>query len=177
MNATMLKTYPAAAAAAGAMTLPANCTAEDMMTPDPLSLREDLTLKEAVAFLVDRHITGAPVIDEAGRPVGVLSQSDVIIHDREEVQHLDVLPEAECGAPLPRSWWEAFQAERVDTDCRVGDLMTPVVFCVSLGAPARAVVEQMRTLNVHRLFVVDRHGVMVGVITAMDIVRNLHLAV
>src|SRR5436190_16850449 len=120
---TALKTLPT-----GAVTLRAQ-TAAELMTPNPQSLREDATLKEAVAFLVDRGISGAPVIDEAGRPVGVLTQSDILIHDREEVQHVTP-PEVEYGTPLPRSWWEDFQIERVDTT-PVRDLMTPAVFCVA----------------------------------------------
>jgi len=153
----------------GAIVLQAR-TAGELMSPNPQSLREDATLKEAVAFLVDRGVSGAPVIDEAGRPVGVLTQTDILIHDREEVEHIP--PEHEYGNPLPRSWWEEFQIERVDTT-PVRDLMTPAIFCVSMDTPAWGVVDQMRELNVHRLFVVDDVGVLVGVITAMDIVRHL----
>ncbi|MFO0878038.1 MAG: CBS domain-containing protein [Gemmataceae bacterium] len=155
---------------AGAVVLEAR-TAADLMTVNPLSLREDATLREAVAFLVDRNISGAPVIDHAGRPVGVLTQTDVMIHDREEVEHLST-PEVEYGTPLPRSWWNEFQIERVDTT-PVRDVMTPAVFCVALDTPVWSVISQMRDLNVHRLFVVDEQGVLVGVITAMDIVRQL----
>ena len=154
----------------GPMTLRAR-TAEELMTPNPLSLRDDVTLKEAIAFLVDRDVSGAPVIDAAGRPVGVLTQSDVLIHDREEVEHV-APPEIDYGSPLPRKWLEGFQIERVDTT-PVRDLMTPAVFCVALDTPAFEVVDQMRKLKVHRLFVVDEAGVMVGVITAMDVLRHL----
>jgi CBS domain-containing protein len=141
------------------------------MTPNPLSLREDATLREALAFLVDRSISGAPVIDEAGRPIGVLSQTDVLIHDREEVDHVQA-PEVDYGTPLPRGWWDEFQIERVDTT-PVRDVMTPAVFCVAQDTPAWSVVTQMREMNVHRLFVVDEDGALVGVVTAMDIVRQL----
>jgi CBS domain-containing protein len=146
-------------------------TAADLMSSSPLSLRDDATLHEAVAFLVDRGISGAPVIDEAGRPVGVLSQTDVLVHDREEPHHL-APPEVDYATPLPRRWWDRFQIEQVDTTL-VRDLMTPAVFCVSLDTPAASVVEQMRELNVHRLFVVDSNGILVGVITALDVVRHL----
>src|SRR5262245_63767768 len=119
MNA--LKSLPV-----GAVVLQAR-TAVDLMTANPLSLREDATLKEAIAFLVDRNISGAPVIDEAGRPVGVLTQTDILVHDREAVEHIP--PEHEYGTPLPGSWWDEFQIERVDTT-PVRDVMTPAVFCV-----------------------------------------------
>jgi len=156
--------------AAGPLTLPAS-TAAELMTRNPLSLRDDVPLKEAIAFLVDRNVSGAPVIDEAGRPVGVLTQSDVLVHDREEVGHVDP-PEFDHGRPLPRSWWDRFQVERVDAT-PVSDVMTPAVFCVGLDAPAWEVVSLMRELSVHRLFVVDADGVLVGVITAMDVLRHL----
>jgi CBS domain-containing protein len=149
-------------------------TAAELMTSNPLSLRDDATLHEAIAFLVDRGISGAPVIDEAGRPVGVLSQTDILVHDREEPKHL-AQPEVEYGTPLPRRWWDSFQIEQVDTT-QVRDLMTPAVFCVALDTSAASVVEQFRELNVHRLFVVDDNGVLVGVITALDVVRHLRVA-
>jgi CBS domain-containing protein len=146
-------------------------TARDLMTANPLSLRETATVREGLAFLIDKGISGAPVIDEAGRPVGVLTQTDLLIHDREAVEHLPA-PEVDYGTPLPRSWWDEFQIEKVDAT-PVRELMTPAVFSVAVDAPAWTVIEEMRELNVHRLFVIDGNGVLVGVISAMDILRHL----
>jgi CBS domain-containing protein len=146
-------------------------TAEDVMTPNPVSVRENLTIHEAVGFLVDKGISGAPVIDESGRPVGVISQSDILFHDREAVEHLEP-PEFESGHPLHPRAFQDFQIERVD-DTRVRELMTPAVFAVGRTTPIRRVVKEMCTLNVHRLFVVDGDGVLIGVITALDLLRDL----
>ena len=148
-------------------------TATDLMSPNPVSLHENATLREAIAFFVDRNLSGAAVIDDAGRPVGVLSQSDILIHNREKVETLPA-PEEDYGTPLPRTWWEHFQLERGDSTL-VRDLMTPAVFCVRIDTPACEVVEQMRDLNVHRLFVTDVGGVLVGVVTSMDVLRVLEL--
>jgi CBS domain-containing protein len=147
--------------------------AAELMTADPVSVRDDATVGEAIAFLTDKGIGGAPVIDEAGRPVGVLTQSDILVHDRQKSDHM-VPEEADSGDPVPHSWWDRFQLERVDQTL-VRDLMTPAVFAVSPETPAASVVEQMRGLNVHRLFVVDADGVLVGVITALDVLRRLEL--
>jgi len=146
-------------------------TAADLMTPNPLSIRDDASVREALGFLIDRGISGAPVIDAAGRPVGVLSQTDLLIHDREAVEYLQP-PEVDYGTPLPRSWWDGFQIEKVDSTS-VADIMTPAVFSVSATTPAATVVEEMVELNVHRLFVVDPDGVLVGVISALDVLRHL----
>ena len=146
-------------------------TASEMMSINPLSLHENATLREALTFFVDRNVSGAAVIDEAGRPVGVLTQSDILIHDREQVETLSA-PDEDYGTPLPRAWWDRFHLERADAT-PVRDLMTPAVFCVRTDTPASKVVEELRDLNVHRLFVTDGGGVLVGVVTAMDVIRVL----
>jgi CBS domain-containing protein len=124
-------------------------TASDLMSPEPVSLHPDATLPEALAFFIDRNVSGAAVLDETGRPIGVVSHSDILIHHRERTP-------APAGSPPP-----------------VRELMTPAVFCVRADSPAHKVVEQMRELNVHRLFVTDDAGRLVGVVTAMDVLRKL----
>jgi CBS domain-containing protein len=134
------------------------------------------TVQEAVAFLIDHGISAAPVIDRAGRPVGVLSRSDVMVHDREKVEYLAPTPQyydkSELVTDLDEILPEGFQVEMADPT-RVSDLMTPVIFSVGPHTPVRKVVEQMLDLKVHRLFVVDGNGVLVGVISALDILRYL----
>jgi CBS domain-containing protein len=135
-----------------ALTFPAR-TVGELMTPSPVSLAEGATVSEAISCLTDRGISGAPVIDAAGRPVGVLTQSDLIIHFRER------------SLADPASEVRAI----------VRDVMTPAVFTLRPDAPAATVIEHMRALNVHRLFVVDGNGLLVGVVTALDILRHLEL--
>ncbi len=52
--------------------------------------------------------------------------------------------------------------------------MTPAVFSVTPQTPADKVVEQLVQLNVHQLYVVDEDQVLVGVVTALDVLRRLH---
>ena len=52
-------------------------------------------------------------------------------------------------------------------------MMTPAVFSVRLGTPAQQVIEQMVALNVHRLFVVDESDVVVGLVSALGVLRAL----
>jgi len=55
----------------------------------------------------------------------------------------------------------------------VAEIMTPVVFSVSPATPAAQVVDELIALGVHRLFVTDTAGALVGVISTMDILRRL----
>jgi CBS domain-containing protein len=52
-------------------------------------------------------------------------------------------------------------------------VMTPAVFCVRPATEAGKVVEEMLALRVGRLLVVDQGGVLVGVISAFDVLRHL----
>ena len=149
-------------------------TAAELMTPNPLSVRQDASIHEAEAFLIDKGISGAPVIDQAGRPVGVLSQFDLLVHDREKVDYLTPAEEpGESADALRKHWREGFQVARVDRTS-VRDVMTPVVFTAAPDWPVGRVIEQMLARKIHRLFVVDDNGVLVGVISPLDILRRLH---
>jgi CBS domain-containing protein len=132
-----------------------------MMTPNPVSLRDLATIPEAVALFTKRKISAAPVIDEAGRPVGVLSRTDILVHNREK-------PDYPGGEEFDQE-----QARPGDNPPRVRDIMTPVVFCVSRGASASQVVREMVDLKIHRLFVVEDQGTLVGVISVLDVLRHL----
>jgi CBS domain-containing protein len=126
-------------------------TAADLMSSNPKSLNKDSLLSEAVTMMVTKGFHAAPVIDETGRPVGVLSGADVLIHQGE-------------GATLT--------AEKAPA--KVSDLMTPAVFSVTTDTPAEKVVEELVQLNVHQLYVVDADHTLVGVVTAHDVLRRLH---
>jgi len=120
-------------------------TAAELMTPNPVSIGHDTTVREAAAFLTNRGISAAPVIDEAGRPVGVVSRSDLL------------------------NQYQLTSAGRTP----VHTLMTPTVFCVRPKASAQEVVETMVGLGVRRLFVVDDSNVLIGIISSLDVLRHL----
>jgi CBS domain-containing protein len=137
-------------------------TAADLMTTNPQSLRQDATVAEAAAFLSTRGFSAAPVIDEAGRPVGVVSRTDLLHHHGQKAVRL-------LAAPLGRGEG----GSEPGGEAPVRNVMTPVVFCVHADTPAAKVVDKMLALNVRRLFVVDDEGVLVGVVSAFDVLRGL----
>jgi CBS domain-containing protein len=53
-------------------------TAADIMTPGPLTLRAETTVHEAAQILSEHRISGAPVVGEDGRIVGIVSEYDLI---------------------------------------------------------------------------------------------------
>jgi len=139
-------------------------TAAEIMTANPISISADATIDEATAMLTDRGFSAAPVIDDAGRPVGVVSRADILVHDRERMHRLRPSTDVQ-GA-------HGYAVTEVDPT-RVGEIMTPAVFSVTLDTPADRIVEQMIELHVHQLFVVDNDGSLVGVISSLDVLRRL----
>lgn len=120
-------------------------TAVDLMTANPVSISGASSVREAASFLTAQGISAAPVIDDAGRPIGVVSRSDILIHHQTPT---------EGRTP-------------------VHSVMTPVVFCVRPVTPATEVIETMVDLGVRRVFVVDEGGVLIGVASAFDVLRKL----
>src|SRR5947209_19258769 len=53
-------------------------TALDIMTPDPATFRPETTVHEAAQTLAEHRISGAPVVDEGGSIVGIVSEYDLI---------------------------------------------------------------------------------------------------
>lgn len=153
--------------------------AKDLMKTNPVSIRRDAGIREALALLRDRGFGAAPVIDEAGRPIGVVSRTDILIHERECVRRARVPDSGGTGYdcsdwdlfPEP-DWSEGFSIEVTDPTT-VGEIMTPAIFTVALDTPAREVVRRMLDLKVHHLFVSDRDTALVGVISPLDVMRRL----
>jgi CBS domain-containing protein len=149
------------------------------MSPNPVSIRREAGIREALELLTDRGFGAAPVVDEASRPVGVLSRTDILIHERECVRHAR-LP-ADVTSPYDWIDWDmvperslpkGFSIEIADPTT-VAEIMTPAIFSVPLTAPVREVIKRMLELQVHHLFVVDSDLALVGVISPLDVIRHL----
>jgi CBS domain-containing protein len=121
----------------------------DLMTLDPVAIGVDAPLEEAERLMRERHVSGLPVVDANGAPVGVISQTDVI---------------EDGGTPM------AILLRRKPSGLRVGELMTSPAVTVALTAPLVEAARLMRDNRIHRLIAVDEHGRTVGVLSATDFV-------
>jgi len=149
-------------------------TAADLMNPDVLTVPDDMPVRELARFLVDNDITGAPVEDDAGHLVGVVSVFDIarlVGEDGDDFELDD--PEdtaAGNGATDPDGLDE--EAEEGDDDLLVEDIMTPAVWTVSEDATVPEVASLMLKEHLHRLVVV-RQDEPVGIISTSDLLGLL----
>ena len=121
----------------------------DLMTLDPVVIGVDAPLEEAERLMRERHVSGLPVVDARGAPIGVISQTDVI---------------EDGGAPM------AMLLRRKPSGLRVGELMTSPAVTVTDTAPLVEAARLMRDNRIHRLVAVDEQGRTVGVLSASDFV-------
>jgi CBS domain-containing protein len=125
-------------------------------------------VREAAEVLQKNGIHIAPVMDEAGRPIGVVSRTDLLDYWGRRRDRLAALAAGELEtASIPAN------AGLPGDEFTVRDIMTPVVFGVRINASMKSVVEKMLALEVRCLFVTDEHGVLVGTISVFDVLRQL----
>jgi CBS-domain-containing membrane protein len=152
-------------------------TAADLMTPNVVTIPVSATVPEAVTLLAEKNLRAVPVLDETGTPVGVLSRTDIVLHDCKQYEHLqpgrEYCKQNNFILRLRETVPNVYAVERARV-ARVRDIMTPVVFSVAAYAPVSTVVDALLALMVHQLFVTAEDGRVVGVISATDVLRHLH---
>jgi CBS domain-containing protein len=129
------------------------------MRPVGLVLRDTDDAWQAAGRLFESGRTGAPVLDADGRLVGVISQSDLAAHLRENSRSASGFYEEPDRDPLP--------ARPAAT---VGRLMSRVIVQVPEEMSAEEVERHMLRRRVQRVLV-TRDGAVVGVITTTDLLR------
>jgi len=145
--------------------------ARDIMNPQVVTVTENMDLREVAKILVEERITGAPVVDEMGTLVGVISQSDLVEYD------LSVEHELTVEAPFYRRPFDdalqpgrGFRIEDLPADL-VKDVMTPYLITVAEDTPIRDVAARMASGGVHRLIVVDTDQQIRGIVSSLDVLR------
>ena len=116
----------------------------DIMEPDVLWIPSDMPLDRVAQQLASRQVSGAPVCAADGRIVGMLSTTD--------------LAEFYGGAHELRL---------------ARDVMTPEVLAVGPDDPIEKAIKLMAFEGVHRLVVVDAARHLQGIVTSMDVLREL----
>jgi CBS domain-containing protein len=151
-------------------------SAQEVMSGNPLSLDAHATVLEAAALFLDKGISAAAVINEAGHPIGMLSRTDLIRYQRENAGTLTAADRQRLQDAVELSRGDligpGFQVMSGD-GTPVSQLMTPTVFKVIPEMPIELVIKEMLHHKVHHLCVVDRFNVLVGMISPLDILKQL----
>lgn len=144
-------------------------TAGDLMTRDVAVVQPETPLLEAVKLMARRRLSGMPVVDDAGKLVGMISEGDLVRwhegHTEKQARWLDMLAE---GLDLAPSFLEGIRAARN----KVQNVMSPGAITVTEDISAREVARLMHNKSIKRVPVV-RDGKLVGIVARSDLVRAL----
>lgn len=139
-------------------------TAADIMSRDVLTLTPQLTLRAAADALARGRISGAPVVDDLGRCIGVFSRSDLARWINTEGRGGRVEGIAAVADPT----WDVFDVEVLpNEEIRLYMTNDPVT------APATASVVQLARMmvdaGVHRVIITDSERRPTGMVSSTDI--------
>jgi CBS domain-containing protein len=140
----------------------------ELMSPPSLRLRPRTTVREAEEALGKKRVTGAPVVDDDGRAVGVVSQHDLIVY----VSGRTSAGEAGTFYTDVADYKDLADVAIDRGNTPVEEIMTRDVVCVDRSASATEAAHLMRERRIHRLLVTDS-GVLVGIITSLDLLAVL----
>jgi CBS-domain-containing membrane protein len=143
-------------------------TAGDIMTGKVVVVGVDDSLADAAQVFQTHHITGAPVVDERGTPIGVLSLSDIVGKIAGEAAQFSSEPAD--SVDFSRLFEDPSTMPAGET---VRDRMSPKLVSVTRGAPLVEVARVMCEGHWHRVAVVDDDGSLCGIISTMDVLAAL----
>jgi CBS domain-containing protein len=141
--------------------------ARDIMTRDVITVRPGTSVSNIAALMVEKHITGVPVLTDDGRLIGIVSQTDL-------------LHRAEVGTERKHKWWFRMFADSTALareyakahGLKALDIMSRHVVTVGDDAELRDVADILDKRRIKRVPVVEGNR-LVGIITRGDLVRAL----
>lgn len=136
-----------------------------LMAREVFCARADASLEVLAHVMVDGAIPAAPVVDEAGRPIGTVSRSDLLraLH-RARAERLGAPSAGVAAAP-------AEGADPRAAPRTAEDAMSPLVAWLREDATVAVARALMAWEEDDRVPVVDTNGRLVGVVAALDILR------
>ena len=140
------------------------------MTASVISVGADLGIHELAKLLLDKGISGVPVVDAGGKPIGMVSESDLIgrgdsDQEARRDRWLRLLAEGELLNP-------EFLASLHSPDRRARDIMASPIVSVSGEAEVSEIARLLISHHIKRVPVV-RDGQVVGIVSRVDLLRAI----
>jgi CBS domain-containing protein len=137
----------------------------DVMSRGVISVRPETPLKDVARIMVERGISGVPVVDDEGAVLGVVSEADFVIKERgTEGIHRRLLARFIGDSERTELEFAKVVAEHA------GSAMSTPAITIDADAPLREAAALMVDRSINRLPVVEE-GRLVGIVSRADLVR------
>ncbi len=145
--------------------------AQDVMVSPVVTIGERATVREVAKLLLERHISGVPVVDDAGKLVGMVTEGDL-------------MRRAEAGTERHRPWWlealigeSTMAADYVKSHAaKVGDIMTRRVIAATPDTPLYEIAAILEKHHIKRVPIVSQGGDLVGIVSRANLLQAVAAA-
>ncbi|MDP3182822.1 MAG: CBS domain-containing protein [Desulfobaccales bacterium] len=142
----------------------------DIMTPEVISIGPQASVTEAARLLDTHRISGLPVVDQEGRLLGVVTQSDLVQQARDlELPPTVNLFDVRFFLETPAHFLKRLEKMLGGT---VREVMTQKPITIAPDTPVSEVAALMARKKVHTLPVVEGEK-LVGIVGKIDLIRAL----
>jgi CBS domain-containing protein len=138
----------------------------DVMVSPVITVGENETIRDVAKLLIDKRISAVPVVDGAGKLVGIVTEADL-------------LRRAEAGTERPVSWWlSLISGDRTLADdyvkshaVKVKDVMTRDVKTTDPDTPLVEIADLFEEHHIKRVPIVNKAGDLVGIVSRANIIQ------
>ncbi|WP_066375122.1 MULTISPECIES: CBS domain-containing protein [unclassified Anabaena] len=146
-------------------------TVADIMSSQPIVVRRETPLAEAIEILAEKRISGLPVVDDVGKLVGIISETDLMWQETgvtppAYIMFLDSVIYLKNPAAYERDLHKALGQT-------VGEVMSKNPVTITPDKTVKQAAQLMHDRSVHRLPVLDSTGQVIGILTRGDIIRAM----
>jgi CBS domain-containing protein len=145
-------------------------TAADIMRSPVFTVKEDDSVQELAALLAKKKISGAPVLNNQNRVVGIVSEGDLVSQDADiHFPHYIELLGNIIYLESIKKYEDRLEKAAASS---VKEIMTTEVITVQKEAPLHEIATLLTDRKVNRLPVLDG-DILIGIITRADVVRAM----
>lgn len=139
---------------------------QDVMRTQVVTVAPDVPLTEVVTLLLQKRTRSVPVVDENGRPQGIITDGDLL-------RRAGLSTRLDLQAELSTTGWQQQLAALREQNVTAVALMTSPLITIPATASLHQVVQTMAQHDLKRLPVVDGNGRLAGWISRVDILRTV----
>jgi CBS domain-containing protein len=146
-------------------------TVADVMSRNPVVVQRETSLTEAIKILAERRISGLPVVDDSGKLIGIISETDLMWQETgvtppAYIMFLDSVIYLQNPATYERDLHKALGQT-------VGEVMSKDPITISPDKSLRDAARLMHDKHINRLPILDSEGQVIGILTRGDIIRAM----
>ncbi|PDT75001.1 CBS domain-containing protein [Bradyrhizobium sp. C9] len=140
--------------------------ARDVMVSPVITVGVNATVQRVAAILLQHRISAVPVVDDGGKVVGIVTESDL-------------MHRTEAGTERPYSWWlrllsgdAQMASDYVKSHAvKIRDIMTREVATATPETPVHDIAALLEKHRIKRVPIVDKHGQLVGIVSRANLLQ------